>query len=163
MIGFVLLAGAANVPAEMQVLGRDAGAAPVHAVIGELLDRFAPPAGEAPRQSGGSSGIRENSGLPLATSLVPSARDAGLHRINVPLNRPVCVIGSDRLSRTWLKQNRIRLADMGAACVLVQVRGPAELAEIRRIAHPLTVQAVPFDDLARRIGIRNIPVLLVKP
>lgn len=163
MLGLALLASTSNATADLQVLGRDAGAVPAHVLVGELLERLASPPVVTPRQSGRSSGIRENSRLPLTTSLIPSSRDAGLHRVKVPLTRPVCVIGSDRLSRTWLQKNRGRLADMGAACVLVEARSPAELAEMRRIAHPLTVQPVQFDDLARRIGIRNTPVLLVGP
>ena len=161
MLGITLLTGAMHAHAELEVLGRDAGAAPATALVGELLSRFAQPLDNAPRQTWTIPDIREDAAFPIASDLKPSVRETGVLKVDVPLVRPICVIGNDRISRNWLSRNRARLIEMGAACMLVQVRDRPELEDIRRSARPLTVQAAPFDDLARRLGVRNIPILLV--
>lgn len=151
--------------APLAVLGQDRGAVPAEAVIGELLARFLPDPEDDIRipdpRPVDSVRVLRQTGYPFFSSLIPDAAKSGLKEIDMPLANPVCVVGPDAISQRWLAANRIRLMEMGAGCVLVAARGPVDLERVRRAARPLMVQAVPFDDLAARHGIRTVPVLLV--
>jgi len=163
-VGALLALLAVSLPSagQLSVLGTDAGARPAHAVVHELLDRFQGGNGSAENRSSAVTGNPDALGLPpIESQLTPSAEAAGVVRVNMKLPGPVCVIGHDRISRNWLAQNRVRLAQLGASCVLVETGNRQDLNALRRIAHPVPVHAIPFDDIARQIGLETIPVLLV--
>ena len=148
----------------LAVLGHDRGAVPAEAAIGELLARFLPDpefSSVPDRRAVDPVRVLRRTGYPVVSGLIPDAGKSGLKEIDVPLQGPVCVVGPDAISQRWLAANRIRLMEMGAGCVLVAARGPADLERVRRTARPLLVQLASFDDLAARHGIRTVPVLLV--
>ena len=71
------------------------------------------------------------------------------------------MIGNDPVSREWLGRNRTQLEKLGASCVLVRAHSADEADALRRLARPVPVHPLPFDELARRYGIRTVPVLLL--
>ncbi len=149
-------------PDKLVVLGHDREAWPAESFIGELLGRFEDEQNPAPgRSTSQGRGLLEGAGLPSSSRLVPSSATAGIHLIDIPLTSPLCVIGPDRESRTWLIANRRQLARLGAGCVLVQSSGKETVDSLRRLADPVSVLSVPFDGLARAYGIRTVPVLLI--
>lgn len=160
-----ITAPAAHSDGALTVLGRDSAARPVDSLVDDLLSRFSEPAGVAgsvPQHSGqGGGSLIDGGGLPVSSALVPAAGSDTIRRIDTPMAFPICVVGPDPVSRGWLTKNRDRLHQLGAVCVLVETRGQAELDSLRKIARPVPVHPLPFDDVAARYGIRTVPVLLV--
>lgn len=169
-IVFIFLASLAlDAPASESVnlveLGREPGAVPAESLIGELIGRFSEPEDEVEFR-GGTPGlddatIMNSVDLPLSSNLTPSAADAGIRFIDIPLTTPLCVIGPDPVSRRWLSRNRRHLYGMGATCILVEASSREQLDTVRKTAHPVPVQPLPFDRLAQAHGIRTVPVLLL--
>ena len=141
-----------------QVVGQESGAVPIQQAIGDLLDRFSeqgeyskeptPPAVPAP------------DALPLTSTLSPQPGTRTI-RLSLALTAPVCVIGSETLSRSWVETNRARLHELGARCVLVQAQTKRDVEKMARLAAPVPVSVLPFDDLAELHGITAYPVLIV--
>ncbi len=147
---------------EFVVLGHDRGARQAESIIGELLGRFEDQQNPAAvRSTSQGRGLLQGAGLPSGSRLVPSSTSAGIRRIETPLTSPLCVIGPDRESRRWLIANHRQLVRIDACCVLVQASGKETVDSLRRLADPVPVFSVPFDDLARAYGIRTVPVLLL--
>jgi len=141
--GITLLTGSVLATADLELLGRESGAVPVDRLVGELLQRFQV---ESPDTPDRNQVLAENFRLPvlpLESELTPSRKEAGVRRARAPLPKPVCIIGSDRVSLEWLKQHRRRLARMGASCLLIEARNRDEVESIRRLAHPLRMQPAP--------------------
>ena len=161
-LAFGAVPASAGGPDKLVVLGQDRGARPAESLIDELLGRFEN--AQAPmtaRSTNQGQELLEGAGLPSASQLVPSSASAGIRHIDIPLTSPVCVIGPDRESRSWLIANHRQLVRLGADCVLVQASGKGAVDSLRRLADPIHVLSVPFDDLARAYGIRTVPVLLI--
>jgi len=155
-IGITLLTGSVLATADLELLGRESGAVPVDRIVGELLQRFQAEGPDGPdRKHALLEGFRLPV-LPLESELTLSREEAGIRRVRAPLPKPVCVIGTDRISLEWLKQHRRRLARMGASCLLIEARNRDEVESIRRLAHPLRMQPAPFDDLSAVIGLRTL-------
>ena len=151
-----MLLGAGPACSDLVVLGSDSGASPASDRIPELLDRF-----QFRNSPDDNQSFAVNNHAERPPHLTPSAKTNGIYRVNVKLPNPVCVIGFDQLSRKWLIRNRLRLAGLGASCLLVETHNRQQLKTVRKLAHPVPVHAIPFAGLARQIGLRNIPVLLV--
>lgn len=151
-------------PDQLVVLGHGPQARPVESLVGELLGRFRPaPENLRPETpaTGQGRGLLQGAGLPATSRLVPSPRDAGIRLVDMPLTNPLCLVGTDRASRSWIASNRRRLARLGASCVIVRATSNSEVEAIRRLAYPVPVQSVPIDGLAASLGIRTVPVLIV--
>lgn len=155
----LVLAGPAGSDQALQVLGRDAGAGPARVLAGGLLTRLARSIPERRDRRPGPPAVP--AAFPIRSGLVPSAAMAGMHRVDLPLTRPVCVLGSDRISRRWLQRNRRRLAALGASCLLVQADSRHEVETVRRLARGVPVQPATFGELSRLTGIATVPMLLV--
>ncbi len=145
--------------AAWQVLGREAGAVPVGQAIGALLERYAEQEPAAAPEVRTAGPARPGIALPLRSVLSPQAGLRSI-RLQTGLTTPLCVIGSDELSRSWLQANRQRLAELGARCVLVEARSERDIGTMVRAAHPVPVAALPFDDIAQLHDIPGYPVLL---
>jgi len=160
-IGLTAVWLAVSLPAmgELTVMGSDPGARPAPALLAGLLQRFSA-AGEDAPPAAGSAAPQDPGFAGIASKLAPSARHDGTFRINAMLPNPVCVIGSDPISQRWLQRNRERLVAMGARCVLVEVANQRELEKLQKRAQPVPIVAVPFDGVARAIGLQHIPALL---
>lgn len=156
----------AHADSGLAVLGSDSAARPAESLIGNLLSRFTEPedgSGSVSRLPGRDPGnLTAGGGLPLTSGLVPSLGDGDvIRRIGRPLAGPVCVVGTDPVSRSWLSRNRYLLHRLGASCVLVEARSRDDVDSIRQIASPVPVHPLPFDHVAAQLGIRTVPALLV--
>lgn len=77
-----------------------------------------------------------------------------------PFARPFFLIGSDPLSRQWLKVHRERLKKIGAVGMLVQADGVEDLHSIARLADGLAILPASASDIARALGVSHYPVLI---
>ncbi len=80
-----------------------------------------------------------------------------------PLERavpPVCLVGDDLRSLSWLRRNRERLIRLGASCLAVSVESETGWRRIREAAAGLPVAPAPGDAVAEALGIRHYPVLI---
>lgn len=68
------------------------------------------------------------------------------------------MIGSDAISKRWLKQHRKALKQMGAVGLLVDVTSLEDLRAITELADGLSITPASGSDIAKSIGIRHYPV-----
>ena len=146
-----------------QVVGQESGAAPIQQVIGDLLDRFSEHSEQeeySKEPTPPPRTVPAPDALPLTSTLSPQPGTRTI-RLSLALTAPVCVIGSETLSRSWIEANRARLHEFGARCVLVQAQTKRDVETMTRLAAPVPVSVLPFDDLAELHGITAYPVLIV--
>ncbi len=141
-----------------QVVGQESGAVPIQQAIGDLLDRFSEQ--EEYSKEPTPRAVPVPDALPLTSTLSPQP-GARTIRLSLALTAPICVIGSETLSRSWIEANRARLHELGARCVLVQAQTKRDFETMTRLAAPVPVSMLPFDDLAELHGITTYPVLIV--
>ena len=77
---------------------------------------------------------------------------------NVPFARAFFLIGSDTISKRWLKQHRKALKEMGAVGLLVEAATLEDLRAIAEITDGLPVAPASGSDIAKALGIRHYPV-----
>ena len=148
----------------LMVLGRDSAARPAESLVGDLLSRFDEPEDasvRSPITPEQKNNLADGGGLPIGSKLVPSEGGEVVHHIDIPMAAPLCIVGPDRVSRSWLARNRAWLHELGASCVLVKAESRNELDWLRRIARPVPLHPLPFDEIAARYGIRTVPAVLV--
>ncbi len=73
---------------------------------------------------------------------------------------PLCVIGTDELSKIWLSRNLKPLLEMGAQCLLVSAETADEARELVAIAPGLTIYPAHGDAIAETFKIAHYPVLI---
>lgn len=73
---------------------------------------------------------------------------------------PFFVIGDDARSREWLQQRLVRLRELHASGLVVNVASPQALDALRRLAPGMTLSPASGDNLAQRLGLRHYPVLV---
>lgn len=70
------------------------------------------------------------------------------------------LLGTDALSRRWLKQRATRLLELHAVGLVVDVDSAAQLRQLRRLGNGLVLRPVAGDDLAERLNLSHYPVLI---
>ena len=80
--------------------------------------------------------------------------------IAAPGLQPLCLIGDDRLSRSWLKTHLATLQQLHAVGLIVEVRSHAEASALRALAPGLVLVPASGDDIARRLDLHHYPVLI---
>ena len=73
---------------------------------------------------------------------------------------PVCVVGTDALSRAWLKRNLSHLVAMDAQCLLVAAETAEEAKALLSLAEGLQVYPASGDAIAEYFKIEHYPVLI---
>jgi integrating conjugative element protein (TIGR03765 family) len=73
---------------------------------------------------------------------------------------PVCVVGTDPLSRAWLKRNLSHLVKMNAQCLLVAAETAEEAQALVRLAQGLLIYPANGDAIAEHFKIQHYPVLI---
>jgi integrating conjugative element protein (TIGR03765 family) len=73
---------------------------------------------------------------------------------------PVCVVGTDPLSRAWLKRNLGQLVAMDAQCLLVAAETAEEAQELLSLTQGLMVYPANGDAIAEYFKIQHYPVLI---
>lgn len=108
---------------------------------------------------------RSNAGVkqmfPLTSELTPgNVQDRS---ITLPsLAAPIFIVGDDAMSMAWLRKNSKTLIDLQAIGWAVSVRDQASLDRIKAEIPGLAVQPIRGDGFARRLGLRNYPVLITR-
>jgi|SRR5215469_139450 len=74
--------------------------------------------------------------------------------------QPICLIGDDPVSRSWLRAHLATLQQLHAVGLIVQVRSYAALKALRALAPGLLLIPESGDDIARRIHLYHYPVLI---
>jgi integrating conjugative element protein (TIGR03765 family) len=80
--------------------------------------------------------------------------------INAPGLEPLCLIGDDPLSRSWLKAHLATLQQLHAVGLIVEVRSYAALQALRALTPGLVLVPASGDDIARRLDLHHYPVLI---
>lgn len=80
--------------------------------------------------------------------------------IAAPGLQPLCLIGDDPLSRSWLKAHLPTLQQLHAVGLIVEVRSYAAVRALRALAPGLVLVPASGDDIARRLDLHHYPVLI---
>lgn len=80
--------------------------------------------------------------------------------IEAPGLRPFFLVGDDQRSRAWLQQRALRLRELGAVGLIVNISSAESLDALRALVPGLPLSPVAGDDLAERLGLRHYPVLI---
>ncbi len=81
--------------------------------------------------------------------------------VNMPyLERPVFVVGYDRLSLQWLQLHRQRLETLHALGLVVNVEDTQQLTQLRQLATPLELHALPGSSFAKQFALSHYPALI---
>ncbi|MGE6688957.1 integrating conjugative element protein [Stutzerimonas stutzeri] len=89
-----------------------------------------------------------------------SPGDVARRVIEAPGLSPFFLIGDDERSRTWLRQRSLRLHELHAVGLVVNVESAQALAALRALAPDLSLSPVSGDDLAERLTLHHYPVLI---
>lgn len=103
--------------------------------------------------------FNEASMLPVR-SLRLSPGDVTRRVIEAPGLPPFFLVGGDERSRAWLQQRALRLRELGAVGLVVNIASAESLAALRALVPGLPLSPVAGDDLAERLGLRHYPVLI---
>ncbi len=95
--------------------------------------------------------------LPIRSpGLTPGKITPRVH--NVPFAGAFFLIGSDAISKRWLKQHRKALKEVGAVGLLVAATTLEDLRAIAELADGLPITPASGSDIAKALGIRHYPV-----
>jgi len=147
----------AQSPASPLIVVEDRGGSPAL----PYYDALAPQAETLSPQLGAVTprGYSETDMLPVrSTRLTPGAVEQ--RSIQAPGLTPLFLIGDDDRSRAWLGQRLAALQRLGAVGLVVNVKTPAALQALRKLAQGLELVPVAADDLAQRLGLNHYPVLI---
>lgn len=97
--------------------------------------------------------------LPVRSILL-SPGDVARRVVKAPGLPPFFLVGDDERSRTWLRQRALRLHELDAVGLVVNVASAEALASLRALVPGLSLAPVAGDDLAERLGLRHYPALI---
>ncbi|MGB5860531.1 integrating conjugative element protein [Pseudomonas aeruginosa] len=80
--------------------------------------------------------------------------------IEAPGLPPFFLVGDDQRSHVWLQQRALRLRELGAVGLVVNISSADSLDALRALLPELPLSPVAGDDLAERLGLRHYPVLI---
>lgn len=89
-----------------------------------------------------------------------SPGDVARRVIEAPGLPPFFLVGDDERSRAWLRQRALRLLELDAVGLVVNIASAEALASLRALVPGLSLAPVAGDDLAERLGVRHYPVLI---
>lgn len=156
-IAFVCFVGAASIAsADLTVIFDNGQARPISDFFSPLDSATSdkvPPTIDKPQL--GAADVQ--SLLPIRSpGLTPGKFTARAHP--VPFAGAFFLIGSDALSKHWLRQHRKALKAMGAAGLLVEASSLEDLRAIAEIADGLPIIPASASDIAKALGISHYPV-----
>ena len=169
----LLVSGGAN--AQLIELGRGVDIQETDFVMGELKARLinpeqlnfsAPedvPEIEPPSADEIAWHINErlvNPQFPLETELRYS-QDSTVVEVDVYLQSPMCIVGTNEGSIAWIEKNKQRLIELNALCVVADAKNKAQLTHLQEVADPIPVITIPIDEIARLHNIQHYPVLIM--
>lgn len=99
--------------------------------------------------------------FPLRSSMHPGVLTTPKRFENKLLNRnPFFVVGNDEQSRDWIDVNKSYLAKINAKGFVTNISSESEYRSLEAFAKPLTLSAIPLDELVQSLGLRVYPVLI---
>jgi integrating conjugative element protein (TIGR03765 family) len=117
--------------------------------------------GELPAQDTDAQGKPEKPIYPITTTKLTAKRmDQPLEGYFPRLIFPVCIVGDDELSLTWLERNREHLGQSGAHCFVVSARSAQSAAPLIELLQGIPSYPANGDAIADYFGIKHYPVLI---
>ncbi len=101
-----------------------------------------------------------NPRFPLETELRYS-QDSTVVEVDVFLQSPMCIVGTNEGSITWIEKNKQRLIELNALCVAATAKNKAQLTHLQEVADPIPVITIPIDEIVRLHNIQHYPVLIM--
>ncbi len=99
--------------------------------------------------------------FPITTSrLTPKRLTQAQDSYFAAMIYPICVIGTDALSREWVMRNRQPLVEMNAQCLLVSAESEGAARELLALAPGLAIYPAQGDAIAAHFKIAHYPVLI---
>jgi len=100
--------------------------------------------------------------LPIHSDSLSPGFVSPVKRAIKTLMRPVFVIGVDKKSIQWLKDNKDALIESKAVGMLVEVETIEQFREVGKLAKGLQISPTSGDELAKILGFKHYPVLISK-
>jgi integrating conjugative element protein (TIGR03765 family) len=112
-----------------------------------------------------NSGISEISAppevYPLKTTLMhPKRIDQPIEGYYPRMFFPICIVGDDELSLSWVERNRQYLAESGAQCFLVSAESAASAEPVLRLLDGILVYPGNGDAISQYFKIEHYPILI---
>lgn len=101
--------------------------------------------------------------FPVRTSkLTPARVESTKDQYIASLPGPMCIVGSDALSKQWITRNYKYLRQSNVMCVIVQAENESEARELAMMLNGLLVNLGDGDALADYFKIKHYPVLITE-
>ncbi len=98
--------------------------------------------------------------LPVVTDAMTPGR-VQARKINRPfLTQPIFIVGFDKLSLIWLKENRAQLKQHHATGIAVNVKTRKELLDLVQASGGLAINPVSGNKISRQLSLMHYPVLV---
>lgn len=98
--------------------------------------------------------------FPIETPLMSPGKTEA-RQIDLPqLPQPLFIIGSDELSKNWLKEHAAQLKKIKAIGFLIQAQNETDFEAVKNIADGLAIIPLSGDQLATQWNINHYPVLI---
>lgn len=99
--------------------------------------------------------------FPISSSMMSVGKVVNRKIIN-RMPRTICVVGDDKRSKKWVKDNRSKLSASNALCIVVNVKSESRFKSIKALAPDVDFQALNGDIFAKQLKIKHYPFLLNK-
>jgi integrating conjugative element protein (TIGR03765 family) len=154
LIFVILISIAANAFAEPLVIrdygGKPSGVPDKAAITNSVM-------GQPLKSPGKTTSAR----FPLKSSMRSGVLAATRRFENKLLNRnPIFVVGNDERSRDWISDNKSYLSKINARGFVTNITSENEYRSLQDFAKPLSLSAIPLDELAQSLELRVYPVLI---
>ncbi len=100
--------------------------------------------------------------FPIVTPLMTPGTQQTLNKPTISFIQPVFILGSDDLSKTWLKQNIEQLKSAHAIGFLVQAQNQTDIDEMKQLAEGLLLIPASGNIFAQKLKLQHYPVLITK-
>lgn len=101
--------------------------------------------------------------FPVSTKrLTPARIERSREQYIASLPGPMCIVGSDALSKQWITRNYKALRSSNAMCVIVQADNEAQAQELASMLNGILVSLGDGDVLADYFKIDHYPVLITE-
>lgn len=96
------------------------------------------------------------------TKLTPARIESSKAQYIASLPGPMCIVGSDPLSKKWIRRNYKALRQSNAMCIIVQANSESDAHELAMMLSGLLVNLGDGDTLADYFKIEHYPVLITE-
>jgi integrating conjugative element protein (TIGR03765 family) len=101
--------------------------------------------------------------FPLTSSLRSGTLEKSQPLTNKPLTQQAFfIVGNELRSREWIADNKKYLIKLKAQGLVTNITNDSEFQALVRFAEPLTLNAIPLDEIAESLGLSVYPVLITQ-